>query len=414
MENDNYIDPSLQMKIYENDLKFKSLLNKGLLSKKDESQNNNIKIEIKKEKDDDNSDSKRNHKRNPKSNNNIIQNIEKIMKLKEDKEKKKFNTNILLKDPKESKKSKKSNKNNKNKNIDETINRLYQNNKNNNNKKITNEEETNKSSKSFIDFNQTIERFEQDIKKRNENIEKKKILKEKIEKQKYTYKPTMCKGSKKYNEDNIKENFLERQQNFIDKKELNRKIIKTEINKEEEDKLQSAPNPKIKKSFRNYLNSMEKWEKERLDKIERKKRELEEKIDKEFDYMPKIDEKSAKIAEKNKLRQKQPNTFIRLAEQDKIIKEKKKILAEMYTPSFQPFCYEPLNLNLKYQPKNFFEENYLNSLEQDEESDDDGEEKEGENIDEFDYQQDIMKFTDEQVNNTLRGSLFHHKKKTKK
>ena len=32
MENDNYIDPSLQIKIYENDLKFKSLLNKGLLS----------------------------------------------------------------------------------------------------------------------------------------------------------------------------------------------------------------------------------------------------------------------------------------------------------------------------------------------------------------------------------------------
>ena len=410
MENDNYIDPSLQMKIYENDLKFKSLLNKGLLSKKDPSQNNNIKIEITKEKDNDNS----NNKINPKRNNNIIQNIEKIMKLKEDKEKKKFNTNILLNVPKESKKQKKTNKNNKNINIDETINRLYQNN-NNKNKKITNEEETNKSSKSFIDFNQTIERFEQDIKKRNENIEKKKILKEKIEKQKYTYKPTMCKGSKKYNEDNIKENFLERQQNFIDKKELKREIIKTEINKEEEeDKLQSAPNPKIKKSFRNYLNSMEKWEKERLDKIERKKRELEEKIDKEFDYMPKIDEKSAKIAEKNKLRQKQPNTFIRLAEQDKIIKEKKKILAEMYTPSFQPFCYEPLNLNIKYQPKNFFEENNLNSFEQDEESDNNEEKEEGENIDDFDFQQDIMKFTDEQVNNTLRGSLFHHKKKTKK
>ena len=413
MEGDNYIEPSLQIKIYENDLKFKSLLNKGLLSKKEKSQNNNIKIEITKEKDEDNSN--RNHKRNPKSNNNnIIQNIEKIMKLKEDKENKKFNTNILLNVPKESKKPKKSNKNNKSKNIDETINRLYQNNKNNNNKKITNEEETNKSSKSFIDFNQTIERFEQDMKKRNENIEKKKILKEKIEKQKYTYKPTMCKGSKKYNEDNIKENFLERQQNFIDKKELNREIIKTEINKEEEDKLQSAPNTKIKKSFRNYLNSVEKWEKERLDKIERKKRELEEKIDNEFDYMPKIDEKSAKIAEKNKLRQKQPNTFIRLAEQDKIIKEKKKILAEMYTPSFQPFCYEPLNLNLKYQPKNFFEENNLNSFEQDEESDNNEEKEEGENIDDFDFQQDIMKFTDEQVNNTLRGSLFHHKKKTKK
>ena len=412
MENDNYIDPSLQMKIYENDLKFKSLLNKGLLSKKDTSQNNNIKIEITKEKDNDNS----NNKINPKSNNNIIQNIEKIMKLKEDKEKKKFNTNILLKDPKESKKSKKSNKNNKNKNIDETINRLYQNN-NNKNKKITNEEETNKSSRSFIDFNQTIERFEQDIKKRNENIEKKKILKEKIEKQKYTYKPTMCKGSKKYNEDNIKENFLERQQNFIDKKEQNREIIKTEINKEEEEKIQSAPNQKLE-NFRNYLNSMEKWEKERIDKIERKKRELEEKMENEFDYIPKIDEKSAKIAEKNKLRQKQPNTFIRLAEQDKILKEKKKILTEMYTPTFKPFCYEPLNLNIKNPAKNFFEENYANELEQEEIEDiyeeREEEEEENERIDDFDFQQDIMKFTDDQVNDTLRGNIFNHKKKNKK
>ena len=228
----------------------------------------------------------------------------------------------------------------------------------------------------------------------------------------------MCKGSKKYNEYNIKENFLERQQNFIDKKEQNREIIKTEINKEEEEKMQSAPNQKLE-NFRNYLNNMEKWEKERIDKIERKKRELEEKMENEFDYIPKIDEKSAKIAEKNKLRQKQPNTFIRLAEQDKILKEKKKILTEMYTPTFKPFFYEPLNLNIKNPAKNFFEENYANELEQEEIEDiyeerEEEEEEEKEIIDDFDFQQDIMKFTDDQVNDTLRGNIFNHKKKNKK
>ena len=45
---------------------------------------------------------------------------------------------------------------------------------------------------------------------------------------------------------------------------------------------------------------MEKWEKERIDKIERKKKEVKEKMENEFDYIPKINEKSAKIAEKNK------------------------------------------------------------------------------------------------------------------
>ena len=420
MESNYIIDPSLQKKIYENDMKFKSILNKGLLSKKGSTQNNKSqinkkkKIEVAKEKDNINSNS--NHKNNLNSNNknnNLIQNKEKIMKLKEDKEKKKYNTNFVLNMSKDSNKQRPNNIN-----INEKTDRTYNNNnKKNKNKKIIKEEEKNKNSKSFINFNRTIERFEQDIKKRNENIEKKKILKEKIEKEKYTYKPSMCKGSKKYNEYNIKENFLERQQNFIDKKEQNREIIKTEINKEEEEKIQSAPNQKLE-NFRNYLNSMEKWEKERIDKIERKKRELEEKMENEFDYIPKIDEKSAKIAEKNKLRQKQPNTFIRLAEQDKILKEKKKILTEMYTPTFKPFCYEPLNLNIKNPAKNFFEENYANELEQEEIEDiyeeREEEEEEKEIIDDFDFQQDIMKFTDDQVDDTLRGNIFNHKKKNKK
>ena len=75
----------------------------------------------------------------------------------------------------------------------------------------------------------------------------------------------------------------------------------------------------------------------------------------------------------------------------------------MYTHSFQPFCYEPLNLNIKYQPKNFFEENNLNSFEQDEESDNNEEkEKENERIDDFYFQQDIMKYTYDQVKDTLR------------
>ena len=112
MESNYIIDPSLQKKIYENDMKFKSILNKGLLSKKGSTQNNKSlinkkkKIEVAKEKDNSNSNHKNNLNNNNK-NNNIIQNKEKIMKLKEDKEKKKYNTNFVLNMSKDSNKQRK-------------------------------------------------------------------------------------------------------------------------------------------------------------------------------------------------------------------------------------------------------------------------------------------------------------------
>ena len=238
----------------------------------------------------------------------------------------------------------------------------------------------------------------------------------------------MSKGSKKYNNDKIKENFLERQKNFMNKKEQTKEKLKKHIIKKEEEKLQSSSNAnsknnKNKNNFKIYLNNVEKREKERLDKIEKKKKEQEEKIENEFDYIPKIDENSAKLAENNKLRKKQPNTFIRLSEQDKILKEKKQILKEMYTPTFQPFRYEPMNLNISAknsQKRNFFDDNDFNSLNQEEEMESEEESEEKENYDEesekddFDYKQDIMKFTDDQVEDALRGNLFHHKKKIKK
>ena len=236
----------------------------------------------------------------------------------------------------------------------------------------------------------------------------------------------MSKGSKKHYNNKIKEDFFERQKIFMDKKEQKNEKLKEILIQKEEEELQSnnKNHSKLhKNNFQNCLNNMEKREKERLEKIERMKKEQEEKIENEFDFIPKINENSAKMVEKNKLRKKQPNTFIRLAQQDKIISEKKKILTEMYTPTFQPFCYEPLNLNMSaknMQKKNFFEENYLEELNKEEELESDNEGEEEENVEEepekndFDYQQDIMKFTDEQVEDVIRGNIFHHKKKIKK
>ena len=417
MLNKNSIDPSLQRKIFENESKFKLLFNKGLPSSKNiknPSSNNNKNNEI--------IITKQN------GNNNITNTIGKRLKYKENKEEKKYNTNIILGTSKD---YKAQNSNDINSNNNKSINIVYNNNpyKNRNRNKL-NVDKKGKTSKSFAYHNEAIESFGEDIRKPYNKITKQKILKEKTDSEIYSYKPTMSKGSKKYNNNKIKENFFERQKNFMDKKEQKNEKLKEILIQKEEEELQGNSNSKSnKKNFQDYLNNMEKREKERLDKIERMKREQEEKMEKEFDYIPKINENSAKLAEKNKLRKKQPNTFIRLSEQDEILNEKKKILTEMYTPTFQPFCYEPLNLNLSVknsQKRNFFEENYMDELKKEEEleSDDENEDEEKEkeeaeeesekNKDNFDYQQDIMKFTDEQVEDALRGNIFHHKKKIKK
>ena len=401
MLNKNSIDPSLQRKIFENDTKFKLLFNKGLPS------SNHIK----------NSSPSKN------KNNEIIlteqngnNNITKRLKYKENKNEKKYHTNIILR-------ANQDNKFHYSNDINYNIN--YNNTKKNRNRNKLNIGYEEKISKSFAYYNQAIERYEEDMKKLNYKKVKQKILKEKTDPEKFSYKPTMSKVSKRYNNNKIKEDFFERQKNFMDKKEQKNEKLKEILIQREEVELKNNNNHSKthKNNFQNYLNNMEKKEKERLEKIERMKKEQEEKIENEFDFIPKINENSAKMVEKNKLRKKQPNTFIRLSQQDKILNEKKKILNEMYTPTFQPFCYEPLNLNFSVknsQKKNFFEENCLDELNKEEELERDNEEEEKENVeeisekDDFDYQQDIMKFTDEQVEDVIRGNIFHHKKKIKK
>ena len=176
---------------------------------------------------------------------------------------------------------------------------------------------------------------------------------------------------------------------------------------------------------------MEKWDKSRKEKIDKMKKEQEEKIENEFDYMPKINEKSLKLVKKNKLRKNQPNTFIRLSQQDKILKEKRKILIDMYTPSFKPHCNDPKNLNFKIKSKyyNFTEPNQIDTNEEfdsddkkgkninedsNEEEEEEKEEVEDVKIDEFDYRQDMMKYTDTDIEKTLRNSLFHQRHNPKK
>ena len=388
MEKNNSIESSLQKKIKQNDEKLKLLLNKGLYNNNFISSNNN----------NNNLSNQEDEDEIKLSNKNIE------LKKTEKPEIKKINTdrhNIIVK---------------RNSNIK---NRRAISQEKNHRKKIE------ESKKLLSSFNETIEQFKEDMKKRVQNLNNLKKEVEKNQKELYVNKSNNTKKNKQHYNEKIQENFLKRQKNFIDKKEQKREVLKNKIKKEEELKYQSAPTTKNKTNINEFIDNLEKWEISRKEKIKQMKKEQEEKIDIEFDHIPKINENSAKLVEKNKLRKNQPNTFERLAQQDKILKEKKKILIDMYTPSFKPFRYEPKNLNFKNTSKNFYftEPNQLDFDEElysddrksekiDEDSNEEKEERdESEEIkddEEFDYQQDIMKYTNKDVEDTLRNSLFHH------
>ena len=365
MENINSIESSLQKKIKQNDEKLKMLLNKGLY------------------------------------NVNIINNDNQKIK--------KFNTNK----------------------IELGVNR----NKNNYYKRAISQEKTHrkkmdKSNNIFSSFNETIELFKEDMKKKFQNLNKLKLEIKKNKKELYSHKSYTNGRNKKNKNDKDKNISLVKQQNLKNKKEPKKELKANKIKKETL-KLQSAPTEKNKTNINKFFDSLEKWDKSRKEKIDKMKKEQEEKIENEFDYMPKINEKSLKLVKKNKLRKNQPNTFIRLSQQDKILKEKRKILIDMYTPSFKPHCNDPKNLNFKIKSKyyNFTEPNQLDMNEEfdsddkkskninednNEEEEEEKEEVEDVKIDEFDYRQDMMKYTDTDIEETLRNSLFHQRHNPKK
>jgi hypothetical protein len=274
----------------------------------------------------------------------------------------------------------------------------------------------------------------------------------------------MCKGSKKYNEAK-KENFLERQKNFREKKEKKEEKLKEILKKEKEDEIKKN-NILLQKSEENKENSEKNkvdvnkrikglydWEAQRKLKIKEKKDKEDKTVETTYDYVPKINEKSTMLAEKNELKIKEPNVFLRLASHDQILKEKKRILIQMYTPTFQPQSYVPRNMKLEnLKKKNYMskrenqieeeeddeeEENYKRSRrrtktkrnedsdeeneedeneedEDEEDEEEEEEEQEQQEEDDFDYQQDTMKYAEDDVQDALRNALFHKKKKTKK
>lgn len=87
------------------------------------------------------------------------------------------------------------------------------------------------------------------------------------------------------------------------------------------------------------ISKLYEWDKKRKEKIA-KMQNMKDKQIKKYTYIPKINKRSSTLA--NKIKKKndiKENIFERLSKEDKLAKEKKQILLELYTPTFHPKIY---------------------------------------------------------------------------
>jgi len=240
-----------------------------------------------------------------------------------------------------------------------------------------NKTDLNSSVKSSININHILERFQEGQHKKKEKLEKLKKLKEVKEREEYTYRPKLCKKTKLIYK-NIKDDFITRQNNFFEAKNKKEKKLKEILLKNERDEINKTNfilQKKLKensstgsglnnsflseiscaKSMADIDNSISKlfeWENKRKEKIYKKKIEIKNELDKNR-HIPKINKRSKSLVfnEKNI---KKESIFERLYKEDRIVKEKKKILADLLKPSFTP------NLNLTYRLHDEYENDLKN------------------------------------------------------
>lgn len=230
----------------------------------------------------------------------------------------------------------------------------------------------NSSVRSSIDINHMLERFQEGQNKKQEKLEKLKKMKETKEKEECTYRPILCKKTKLINK-NIKDDFITRQKKFFDAKNKKEKKLKERLLKNEKDEINKTNfilQKKLKensstgsvlnnsflseiscaKSMADIDSSISKlfeWENKRKEKIHKKKIEIKNELDKNR-HIPKINKRSKSLVF-NEINSKKESIFERLYKEDRIVKEKKKILADLLKPSFTP------NLNLTYRQYDEYE-----------------------------------------------------------
>jgi hypothetical protein len=241
-------------------------------------------------------------------------------------------------------------------------------------------------SKPNVNLNQMFKRFEENQRRKNEKIERLKTEQIKKESRQCSHKPKMSQKTMSMNK-LLKDDFLTRQRKHEERvkekgEKLKQKLLDNERNKINENNyllqkrfkenssygsvgLNSSLNsefsnmPRTKKEIDDAINKIYEWDQRRKEKIERRREDL--KFDDEsLDHIPRIDKRSSSLASQK--RNDTETIFERLYREDDILREKRKLMEQLTTPSFKP--------NLCQNNKNNYDEIIEGKLNQnDDESD---------------------------------------------
>ena len=262
------------------------------------------------------------------------------------------------------------------------------NNKNENNYSKDDSTDSNKlesvysSMKNSIDLNQMLIRFEEEQRKKDKKLQKLQKQKEAKEKELYTYRPKLFKNNS-YFTNKTKDDFLTRQKKFSILKSENEKRLKEDILKNEQEKInknsfilqkRNKENSNASNCLNNsflseisYNRSMAEidlsvtrlfeWENRRKEKINKKINEINMQIESNK-HIPTINKRSISMVIRNRNKNKNlkiQNIYDRLSKEDEIVKAKKRIIAELLTPTFKPNLY----LTVRNNDEDEMEENFL-------------------------------------------------------
>ena len=231
--------------------------------------------------------------------------------------------------------------------------------------------------------------------------------------------------NKKFFDSENTNSFIERQKKFIEDKKQKEEKFKENLIKKKQEEIDKS-NILVKHSFNKKdiirgINDLTEWENNRKRKLEERQKQIEEEKINKYKYRPKIDKNSILLASKNIQRQKESNVFMRLAQDDKVLKEKKKILIQLNTPSFRPELYKTkrkkfiMNSN-KVKEFDTVSKRYKSEVNMDNSDLDIEDEKYDESYDsngngEKDDYIDSNIFTEENIQNAYRKAIFHKRKK---
>ena len=210
-----------------------------------------------------------------------------------------------------------------------------------------------KSNNSTEKFLQTYEKFKEIQQKKKEKIDYLRKIKEDKEKNNCYFSPKISELSK-----GLKEDFYTRQKKKIEEQKKKNEELRIYLQKKKEEEInrnnimlkKRTTQKKFKMSEVNKkINELYEWETKRKEKISEKQRSLDESRNKENIFIPTIDENSKKIANIKLLKYiyELPYDNLKITKNDTLIerlykydvlkrKERKKILNDIYTPTFTP------------------------------------------------------------------------------